>query len=143
MKQLLIVLVFLTSCPLPALEIKVTPGKYSNYYHFQYKLRPDHYEINKKYGFNPGGQFEVLVPKAYFPIPAPNCNRNIIIRMPYSSKEATKKMLYDELLQNKEVTVTLEANPYVTVLQEEPIKLQLQYCNVFFRHRGGDYYNQL
>lgn len=53
--------VFLTASPLSAFEIKVTSGKYSNYYHFQYKLCLEHYEINKKCGFNPGGQFEVFV----------------------------------------------------------------------------------
>ncbi|AMO55517.1 hypothetical protein [Endozoicomonas montiporae] len=143
MKQILIVLGLWSVFPLQALEIKVNPGKYSVYYHFEYELRPDHYEINKKYGFNDGGQFEVFVPKKYFPIPAPNCNKNIIIRMPYSNKEDTKRALYEKLLQNKAVTVTLEANPYVDVLQEKPLKLQLQYCNVFFRQRDGDYYNQL
>ncbi|WP_252179496.1 hypothetical protein [Endozoicomonas sp. 4G] len=143
MKHFLIILFFWIAFPLQALEITVNPGKYSKYYHFQYELRPGHYEINKKYGFNAGGQFEVFVPKEYFPISAPNCNKNIIIRMPYSKKETTKKALYDKLLQNKSVTVTLEANPYVTVIQEKPVKLQLQYCNVFFRQRAGDYYDQL
>jgi len=35
-----------------------------------------------------GGQFEVLIPKKLFPVPAPNCRKNIILRMPGTDKEA-------------------------------------------------------
>ena len=127
-----------------AVEVTVNPGKYSDYYHIPYLLVPGKYQVNNAYGFNDGGQFEVLVPKAYFPIPAPNCRKNIIIRMPWSEYDATKKALYETLLTATEpVPVILELNPYVKVLQEQPLSVQLTYCNVFFRHRNGDYVDHL
>ena len=142
MKVLL--LVMLLSTATFAVEVTVNPGKYSDYYHIPYLLVPGKYQVNNAYGFNGGGQFEVLVPKAHFPIPAPNCRKNIIIRMPWSEHEATKKALYETLLTATEpVPVILELNPYVEVLQEQPLSVQLTYCNVFFRHRNGDYVDHL
>ena len=126
-----------------AQALKINPGKYFDYYHMRYQLQAGKYKVNRQYGFNPGGQFEVLVPKQYFPIPAPNCNSNIIIRMPYSNNEAKKRALYDALLASETLSVVLELNPYFNLLEQEPLQLELQYCNVFFRHRGGDYYDQL
>ncbi|WP_422473192.1 hypothetical protein [Endozoicomonas sp. ALB032] len=123
--------------------IKVNPGKYSDYYHMQYELKSGEYRVNKHYGFNQGGQFEILVPKKYFPIPAPNCKKNIIIRMPASENEGRKRALYDKLLAAESVVVTLELNPYVNVTNESPLELELQYCNVFFRQKWGDYYDAL
>lgn len=125
-------------------QVVINPGKYNDYYHLQYELIPGKYQVNKRYGFNSGGQFEVLIPKAIFPIPAPNCRENIIVRMPYSGQTERKKALYDQLLEGKvSTTVTLELNPYVAVTTTEPPTFTLTYCNVFFRHKGGDYYNQL
>ena len=63
--------------------------------------------------------------------------------MPYSTKEETKRSLYNSLVSNESVIVTLELNPYINVLNKKPLELELQYCNVFFRHRSGDYFNQL
>lgn len=127
-----------------AADVTVNPGKYSDYYHMSYSLVPGEYQVNKAYGFNDGGQFEVLVPKAYFPITAPNCRKNIIIRMPWSANEEKKRALYQALLSASEpVPVTLELNPYIEVLHKQPLDLELTYCNVFFRHRNGDYYDRL
>ena len=41
------------------------------------------------------GQFEVYIPKGMFPVPAPNCRKNIILRMPGTSPDApgAKKQL--------------------------------------------------
>lgn len=109
-----------------------------------FDLEPGKYTVNKEYGFNDGGQFEVLVPKEYFPVPAPNCRKNIIIRMPWSENEEDKQQLFNTLSSTeKPVQVILELNPYVVVLSKEPLQLQLTYCNVFFRHRNGNYYHQL
>ncbi len=143
MKYLSSILVLLATFQLNAQEIKVNPGKYSDYYHIKYELTPDKYKVNSEYGFNKGGQFEVFVPKEHFPITAPNCNENIIIRMPYSDLENRKRALYNDLLSSKTITVTLELNPYIKVLNKDPLQIELEYCNVFFRHRAGDYYDQL
>ena len=142
--MIVFLLTMLLSTTTLAVEVTVNPGKYSDYYHMPYLLVPGKYQVNKTYGFNEGGQFEVLVPKEYFPIPAPNCRKNIIIRMPWSKNEAKKRALYEELLSaTKPIPVILELNPYVKVLHKQPLDLELTYCNVFFRHRNGDYYNRL
>lgn len=127
-----------------AYELKTNKGKYSNYYHIKYTLKPNMYQINTEYGFTSGGQFEVYIPKKYFPISAPNCKKNIILRMPgiYSSSNK-KETLYKELLNNQEKTVVIELNPYLKVKQKEPLILELKYCNVFFRHKNDDYYDKL
>ena len=139
-----LILVMALSKAAYAVEVTINPGKYSDYYHIPYSLDPGKYQVNKAYGFNDGGQFEVLVPKEYFPVPAPNCRKNIIVRMPWSEHEEKKKALYEELLSaSKPVPVILELNPCVRVLQDQPLSLELTYCNVFFRHRNGDYFNHL
>ncbi|MCH2056323.1 MAG: hypothetical protein MK214_06865 [Thalassotalea sp.] len=143
MKQALITVLLLISLQSNATEIKVNSGKYSNYYHMKFELISGQYVLNTGYGFNKGGQFEVYVPKEHFPIAAPNCNENIVIRMPYSESEVKKRALYDSLDASQTVTVTLELNPYINILSTTPLEIELQYCNVFFRHRSGDYYDQL
>ena len=143
MKYLSSFWVLLIAFQLNAQEIKVNSGKYSDYYHIKYELTSGNYSVNSEYGFNKGGQFEVFVPKEHFPISAPSCNKNIIIRMPYSNYEKRKRALYNELLLSKTITVTLELNPYVKVLNKNPLQVELEYCNVFFRHRAGDYFDQL
>ncbi|WP_257291576.1 hypothetical protein [Endozoicomonas sp. ONNA1] len=143
MNRNLIIFVLLFATVSYAELIKVNPGKYFDYYHMQYELKSGEYTVNKNYGFNQGGQFEVLVPKQFFPISAPNCKKNIIIRMPASDTEEQKKALYEKLMAGKSVVVTLELNPYVNIINESPLKLELQYCNVFFRQKLGNYYDRL
>ena len=63
--------------------------------------------------------------------------------MPYSNSEKRKRALYNALLLSKTTTVILELNPYVKVLQKEPLQVELENCNVFFRHKAGDYFDQL
>jgi len=143
MKYLSSILVLLIVFQLNAQEIKINSGKYSDYYHIKYELTSGNYSVNSEYGFNKGGQFELFVPKEHFPVAAPNCNDNIIIRMPYSKLEANKRALFDSLVDSKTVSVILELNPYINVLSKAPLKIELQYCNVFFRHRAGDYFDRL
>lgn len=131
----------------PPLPIKVNPGKYADYYHLNFTLPSGHYRVNQEYGFNRGGQFEVLVDKAYFPIAAPNCRQHIIIRMPYSVNEAKKRTLYQALVTGQSFSVILELNPYVKRLtrtkEVTSDQFELTHCNVFFRHKSGDYFDQL
>lgn len=132
-----------TSSKVPLAKVTVTPGKYSDYYHLAYQLESGQYRINSGYGFNPGGQFEVFIDKQYFPIAAPNCNSHIIVRMPYSKNEAKKLALYQDLVNGQSRKVILELNPYVKVIDLANNKFELTYCNVFFRHKNGDYYDRL
>ena len=143
MKYIITMIMLLSMVQANAQDIKVTAGKYSDYYHIRYTLTAGNYAVNAQYGFNAGGQFEVLVPKENFPISAPRCPKNIIIRMPYSENEKRKHALYSALVMSKKMTVTLELNPYINIVSKAPLQLELTECNVFFRHKAGDYFDQL
>jgi len=51
------------------------------------KLEPGADKIRAAFDYD-GGQFQVLIPKEMFPIPAPNCKRNVILRMPGTDRNA-------------------------------------------------------
>ena len=128
-----------------ATEIKINPGRYFNYYHIEFELNPNQYSVNTEYGFTARGQFEVFVPKELFPIPAPKCRNNIIIRMPasFSSSVRKKRKLYDSLLNSERIRVILKINPFVEVVRQEPLALELTHGNVFFRQKNDNYHDRL
>ena len=152
-------------------DIAVSPGKYNNYYHIRLTLHSDDFELSipasqrppkysddNDYLFNEGGQFEVFIKRDSFPIPlkgSPN-SRYITLRMPRTNPEipgATlfineKKQVFDELADIKKshyksLTVAVELNPYIKVVQESPLSLQLTEPNVFFRQAFGRYINYI
>jgi hypothetical protein len=67
------------------------------------------------------GQFEVLLKEQSFPIAAPDCKSNIILRIPWVADQlglAQKYLLYKTTMaltdnQRDTVTVAIELNPYV------------------------------
>lgn len=124
-------------------EIKVNPGKYNDFYHLKFELKSGQYSLNEEMGFRADGMFEVYVAKEIFPINAPNCNSNIIIRMPGYGPAPKVRSLFSKLEKSESLTVVLELNPYFDIVKESPLELQLSYCNVFFRHRNGDYFDSL
>ena len=97
--------------------------------------------------------FEVYIKASDFPVPSPGCNGGwIILRMtatdtrdPYSDEKIeAKKQLWDRLQKMYEtsagfVDVVIELNPYVHVIDASVPKLELEYCNVFFRQAHGEY----
>ena len=172
MKKFSIVLIFATLTLLTILAqaeeknnliITVNPGKYSDYYHLKYTLTKDNFLLPENTVRDEDAQFDVLINKDVFPVPAPNCRKYLILRMPssLSSRDDTptekaefeKSMKEKEKLFNrikevadgklKEVQVIIELNPYVTVISKNPLKLKLDYCNIFFRYRGNYYIDNL
>ena len=150
-------------------DIIVSQGKFTDYYHMKLKLNSDDFELsipnserapkysdNNDYKFNEGGQFEIFIKRDSFPIPlkdSPN-SKYIILRMPRTNPEIPgaslfineKKHLFDELAGIKEshyesLTVAVELNPYIEVLKQNPLSLQLTEPNVFFRQAFGRYIN--
>ena len=130
------------------------------YFHLRYLLTPENTLIGDELaqlrggrltGVSDGGQFEVLTPVDDFPVQAPNCQDHIIIRMPWTDSASAgaagaieaKRILFEEILamdaDGGAVEVSLELNPYVEVVSEEPLTLHLTQCNVFFRHAAGRY----
>ena len=91
------------------------------------------------------GQFQVLIPKGRFPIAAPNCKKNIILRMPgvapddpsRSAKLETRWNLFQSLYAIKEgkrkepVQVTIASGPYMKTKKDGT--RVLEYCNAFFK----------
>jgi len=123
------------------------------FYHLAYKITADNMvkidQLTKQQFYDAGGQFEVFLNKQKFPVSAPKCKSNIILRMPWSEEANhaidTKYALYQQLTAIKPgnpdgVTVYIELNPYV---KKDGDAFALTQCNVFFRHNNGDYLPKL
>jgi hypothetical protein len=91
-----------------------------------------------------GGQFQILIPKERFPIPAPNCNKNVIFRMPgvphedpsRSAKLDARWDLFQSLHAVKEgkkesVLVYVASGPYMKTKKDGA--RELEYCNAFIK----------
>jgi hypothetical protein len=108
-----------------------------------YELSSQNIDFSKAIPFrNEDGQFEVRIKKEKFPIPAPHCKNNILLRMPSSSEKASDEIKMKQKIHSKVVElksnpvqtlrVRIDLNPYVTVKQKNPFVGELQHCNVFF-----------
>ena len=151
-KILIIILIVITvQAVYSETQIYTSHGKYNNYYHIEFELTKNNFTLSKK-SIRSNGQFEVLIPKAFFPIKAPNCKKNIILRMPdtFATKgeEAYQERisLFDKIQEVKtgnikSLKVVIELNPYIERLNIQPLEIQLQYCNVFFRTAFDHYIN--
>ena len=149
--------------------ISASEGKYTRYYHLLLKLHPQDFELTvptdqrrprytaeNQYEFSENGQFEIFVRKEAFPVPAPKCERYIIIRMPGTDPSSAnaapklerKRALFDALKELKHsgagaYDVAIELNPYVQVVKRDPLQLELTECNVFFRQADGAYIDRI
>ena len=147
-------------------RIHVAPGKYNDYYHVRFVLTPGNCELSvpvserfprysedNAYTFSRGGQFEVFVRRKDFPVPAPHTDREfLILRMPRTSPDHThaaeyiakKRKLFEQIRKMKtdgtdNVEVIVELNPYITVLERDPLTVELSGRNIFFRQAHGQY----
>jgi hypothetical protein len=144
-----------------------TNGK--TYYHLKLSLKKDDFRLTwPEEWFNPqwpestsgacefseaSGHFIIFIKKSAFPVPAPNCNSDWLkLLMNGRSDDAadalTKKALWDRLLAVKkgdllETTAVIELNPYVSVLNEHPLVVEMDYCNLNFRTAWGAYIDNL
>jgi hypothetical protein len=144
MKRLLTLIVFVFMSPSQAQEITINKGIYASYYHMAYQLDPETYTVNAGENFDKSGRFEVLVPKELFPVPAPYCPQDIMIRMPLSNNNIESKKLYDLLMKgNAKIDVVVELNPHFIGISTDPRELELLFCDVFFRHKLGDYHGEI
>ena len=143
--------------------IYTAKGKYWDYYHIKFTLTPDNTLLTLKgyYKYGPSkyefedGMFQVFIPKNKFPIPAPNCKEYIILRMPGTLDDsphkeqyvAEKKALFDRIKEMKEsgkgqvdVVIQLnESNFGIKVKSKNPLKVEIEGANVFFRDAHGRY----
>ena len=150
---LVCVFVVVSACSLPANQrqaqyvTNTVNGK--DYYHIMYVLRAESVEsmdeLNRREFYDRGGQFELRILKAFFPVSAPNCQSSVILRMPWVNSEAalaSKYELYKQLLSlykyknTSPLPIAIELNPYVNFDEQG---IFLTHCNVFFRHSGGEY----
>jgi hypothetical protein len=117
-----------------------------------YNLTADNMGHQKNPAFQDGGQFEIRIAKEQFPIPAPHCKSNLILRMPWTdpaldnaaTKVQSKRDLYNKIVSlaassEQPLEVQLDLSPFVKEVSSEPLGLELTGCNVFFRHEAGAY----
>lgn len=116
-------------------------------------FRNSHWRSETISAFRQDGLFEVFIRARDFPVPAPNCNSDwIILRMPATYNDAAepekkikeKKDLWNRLQKmytekTGSLEVIIELNPYIHVIDPAVPKLELEYCNVFFRQAHGAY----
>lgn len=145
---------FVGACRAEDVNIVTSTYKSKNYHHLQYSLAKENIVsatiFTKEQFYINGGQFDVLIAKNKFPVAAPNCKSEIILRMPWTNSEheyfgpsiEKKYEVYRSILEilrrdeGKKLDVYIELNPYVGFRDG---KLQLTQCNVFFRHQEGRY----
>lgn len=134
-------------------ELRVNTSKNGRlYYHLLFTINAGNLvkieTLSEKQFKQNGGQFEVLLRKKGFPIEAPNCKSDIILRMPWipsQSKLTQKYLLYKNIValthdQTDAVTVAIELNPFVKVDERvDENGLHLTACNVYFRHANNRY----
>jgi len=163
---ILVLLIAVTSSSCVIAEKNINSGQkviesYLNgksYYHLNYSLNKDNIRLLDKLSqsrfYQNGGQFEILLDKERFPVEAPNCKSNIILRMPWTNPNiqhsvkfiGDKYRLYKKISQivdeksDAEMQVILELNPYIKVSND---KVKLTNCNVFFRHSEGAYVSKI
>ncbi len=151
-------LVFVTACSASSDTVSTTVTNNKTYYHLKYSLTNENIiSLNSltmdQFVIN-GGQFELLLNKSEFPISAPNCKSDLILRMPWTNSEITNSDLFIqekyEVYKNiKNLTdsgrinsmdIYIELNPYVEFTEEELILTQ---CNIFFRQSAGQYISKI
>lgn len=150
----LVLLLGLTAAPAAvagggaSVTVNTTDGR--DYYHLSHGITRGELvaldQLSRSAFFRDGGQFEVRLRQSGFPVPAPACESDIILRMPWTGsgrdKVARKYELYRELAALAEgrrpapVRVVIELNPYV---RQRDSGYQLTQCNAFFRHADGAY----
>jgi hypothetical protein len=162
---ILLLFVF-AGCRAPQTSISADTYSGRTYYHLLFTLTPHNSSLvvppaykdpitrtNDISTFDAGGIFEIFIRASEFPVPSPGCNGGwIILRMPDTSyddsglaaKVATKREIWNRLEKmytsgSGSVEVAIELNPYVRVLDDAIPKVELLYCNVFFRQAFGTY----
>lgn len=109
-------------------------------------------ERDLAHAFSDGGQFEIFVRPQLLPVETPECPDGLIVRMPWTNPELAeaetaverKRDLFSRLMEVHEgrrssARVVLELDPYVTVSTDEPPRIALSRCTVFFRYEPGTY----
>lgn len=147
-------LLLLSACSSAAVQEWQAPytvnlgGNGKTYYHLMYDLNPKNVVMVERFTqtqfVENGGQFDVHIKKSEFPIEAPKCKSDIILRMPWVTAQIDVSQKYQlylailAVLDSKQATVSvvIELNPYV---EKNAHGIQLQHCNVFFRHNQNHY----
>lgn len=103
--------------------------------------------------FGKNGNFTIYISKDDFPVKSNNCISNWLkCHMPpttTSNNKAknieAKRKLWDKIILLTEgkidaLPVYLELNPYAKIINKEPTKVILNYCNIYFRTASGGVY---
>lgn len=139
-------------------SVVVSTTKGRPYYHLKYSLTKKNVTHIDLFTSNEiirnGGQFQLLIKKEKFPVIAPNCKSDLILRMPWTDPDLAnsqkfikeKNSVYSSIqnllksTQNESVDVYIELNPYVKFKDN---KFNLTQCNIFFRQSHGQYISKV
>jgi hypothetical protein len=135
--------------------VVVSQGKYSDYYHLRYVLKPQNTTYpsgTDKYGAErtlqmKDGMFEIFIKPEQFPIKAPVSAKHLILRMA-SNKDSGCTHIFQQIKEmldtpQGQVPVIIELNPYVEKISDHPLQLKLTESNVFFRQSNGVCVNEV
>ncbi|WP_432460916.1 MULTISPECIES: hypothetical protein [unclassified Agarivorans] len=134
-------------------DVVTSTSNGKSYYHLKLSLNDQSISSIKEFSADQfamnGGQFEVRVQQNSFPIKAPNCKGDLILRMPWTNSNLDtaedfideKYNVYKAIVGTSKsevgnVDVYIELNPYVQLVAND---FELTECNVFFRHANGQY----
>ncbi|WP_411992546.1 hypothetical protein [Agarivorans sp. DSG3-1] len=134
-------------------DVVTSTANGKSYYHMMLSLNDHSISSIKEFSAEQfvmnGGQFEVRVQQNSFPIKAPNCKGDLILRMPWTNSDLSvaevfideKYNVYKAIVgasksEGSNVDVYIELNPYVQMTGDD---FELTECNVFFRHANGQY----
>jgi hypothetical protein len=116
-------------------------------------IHPDEYfdpkypDIAGECKFASNGSFTLYINKASFPIPAPNCNSRwlkVTMKGGKQSGVESKHTLWKQIQRVETgeldtIEVIIELNPYISIVNNDPLELELDYCNLWFRTAHGEY----
>jgi hypothetical protein len=161
MLRTLSVFLWLIASTASASDITINETNGRVYYHLEHTLHqgeftlthpqefydPKHPDIKGACELGENGYFNLYISKDSFPVTAPNCNSKWLKVTMKGGDQAgleSKRKLWDQLqaLQSGELDeakVIIELNPYISIVNSDPLKLELHYCNVWFRTAYGKY----
>lgn len=138
-------------------EISVVEEVTGKYYHFKFTLTPENSELPPQDFSEHSGDFYVFIDKAAFPVRAPERCSRIVLRMPLTFNAAyktalegiaSKRNIYEQIKKMQEtgagsVAAIVGLNPNFIVKSENPLRVELTGCDVFFRDDNGKYIDYL
>ena len=109
---------------------------------------PKYPEIKGACKLQDNGYFNIYLKKDSFPVTAPSCQSNWL-KLTMKGSDAPNSLTRKRELWSKiqkvdsgeldQLQIIIELNPYVRIISADPLELELDYCNLWFRCAYGEY----